>query len=49
MNRKVKIAFGLLAGGSLLFLALKKKKKKVKIFSAPDGNIYGENQNLYHL
>ncbi|SHF80912.1 hypothetical protein [Chryseobacterium sp. OV279] len=44
MNNRVKIAFGLLAGGSLFFLALKKKTKKGKIFPAPDGNMYAENQ-----
>lgn len=44
MKNTVKIALGLLAGGSLIFLGLKSKNKKVKIFTAPDGNTYQEDQ-----
>jgi len=44
MKNTVKIALGLLAGGSLIFLGLKRKNKKLKTFTAPDGNTYQENQ-----
>ncbi|SDQ09601.1 hypothetical protein SAMN05421664_0456 [Chryseobacterium soldanellicola] len=45
MNNKVKIALALLVGGSLVFLSKRRKKNnKLKKFTAPDGNIYRENQ-----
>jgi hypothetical protein len=44
MKNTVKIALGLVAGGSLIFLGLKRKNKKLKTFTAPDGNTYQENQ-----
>ncbi|MDQ1162479.1 hypothetical protein QE422_002847 [Chryseobacterium sp. SORGH_AS 447] len=44
MNNKIKVALGLIAGGSLIYFGLKKKNGKVKTFTAPDGNTYGENQ-----
>ncbi|KFF11015.1 hypothetical protein N6B72_13610 [Chryseobacterium soli] len=44
MKNTVKIALGLLAGGSLIFLGLKRKNRKIKTFTAPDGNTYQENQ-----
>ena len=45
MNNKVKIALALLAGGTALLLAQRRKKlaQKVKVFTAPDGTIYKEN------
>ncbi|MFC4165536.1 hypothetical protein ACFOWU_17840 [Epilithonimonas zeae] len=45
MNNNVKIALGIIAGGSLVLATqLLKSKKKNKIFTAPDGNSYKENQ-----
>ncbi|WP_333852328.1 hypothetical protein [Epilithonimonas sp.] len=46
MNNNVKIALGIIAGGSLVLATqlLKSKKTKKKIFKAPDGNSYKENQ-----
>lgn len=44
MKNTVKIALGLLAGGSLIFLGLRRKNRKLKTFIAPDGNTYQENQ-----
>lgn len=44
MNNKLKIALGLLAGGTVLFFGLRRKKEKLKTFTAPDGNTYKENQ-----
>ncbi|MDQ1096843.1 MULTISPECIES: hypothetical protein [Chryseobacterium] len=45
MNNTLKITLGLIAGGTLVYLAGKKKKAEAtKVFTAPDGNTYGENQ-----
>jgi hypothetical protein len=44
MNNAVKIALALAAGSSLLYLGLRKKNKKEKVFLAPDGNTYKENE-----
>ncbi|MDR6515892.1 hypothetical protein [Chryseobacterium camelliae] len=44
MNTTLKITLGLLAGGTLVYLAGKRKKAAAKLFTAPDGNTYGENQ-----
>ena len=45
MNNNVKIALGIIVGGSLVLATqLLKSKKKNKIFTAPDGNSYTENQ-----
>lgn len=44
MNNKIKVALGIIAGGSLIYFGLKKKKGEAKTFTAPDGNTYGENQ-----
>lgn len=44
MNNTVKIALALAAGSSLLYLGLRKKTKKKKLYFAPDGNTYNENQ-----
>lgn len=44
MNNKIKIALSLIAGGSLIYFGMKKKNAKVKTFTAPDGNTYGEDQ-----
>lgn len=44
MNNKIKVVLGLIAGGSLIYFGLKKKKGETKTFTAPDGNTYGENQ-----
>lgn len=46
MNNNVKIALGIIAGGSLVLATqlLKSKKIKEKVFTAPDGNSYKENQ-----
>ncbi|MDQ0594535.1 hypothetical protein QFZ37_002904 [Chryseobacterium ginsenosidimutans] len=45
MNNKVKIALSLIAGGTLILLSLKRKRRqKLKTFIAPDGNSYKENQ-----
>ncbi|WP_426478961.1 hypothetical protein ACP3T3_05765 [Chryseobacterium sp. CBSDS_008] len=44
MNNTVKIALALAAGSSLLYLGLRKKSKAGKVYLAPDGNTYKENQ-----
>ncbi len=44
MDNKVKIALGLIATGSLFFVAFRRKNNKAKKFTAPDGNTYLENQ-----
>lgn len=44
MNNIVKIILALAAGGSLLYLGLRKKSRKSKVYLAPDGNTYKENQ-----
>jgi len=45
MNTKVKIALAVIAGGTLLLAGVKRKKReKLKKFTAPDGNSYLENQ-----
>jgi len=45
MNNKVKIALGLLAAGTLVLVNLKRKRReKLRTFTAPDGNTYQENQ-----
>lgn len=44
MNNIVKITLALAAGSSLLYLGLRKKSKKSKVYLAPDGNTYKENQ-----
>ncbi|UKB82338.1 hypothetical protein LF887_15135 [Chryseobacterium sp. MEBOG06] len=44
MNKIVKITLALAAGSFLLYLDQRKKKKKTKIYLAPDGNTYKENQ-----
>jgi hypothetical protein len=45
MNNKIKIALALLVGGSLMLLSIKRKQRvKRKMFTAPDGNTYLENQ-----
>lgn len=46
MNNNVKIALGIIAGGSLVLATqlLKSKKTNKKVFTAPDGNSYKENQ-----
>lgn len=44
MNKTVKIALAIAAGGSLLYLGLRKKGKKKNLYLAPDGNTYKENQ-----
>lgn len=46
MNNKVKIALALIAGGTAILLNQRRKKlsKKTKIFTAPDGTTYKENQ-----
>lgn len=44
MNNIVKITLALAAGSSLLYMSLRKKSKKNKIYLAPDGNAYKENQ-----
>ncbi len=44
MNNIVKITLALAAGSSLLYMSLRKKGKKSKVYLAPDGNAYKENQ-----
>ncbi|AZA54645.1 hypothetical protein EG348_17400 [Chryseobacterium sp. G0201] len=45
MNNKIKLALGLIATGTLVLLNLKRKRReRLKIFTAPDGNTYKENQ-----
>lgn len=45
MNNKVKIALGLIATGTLVLINLKRKRReRLKMFTAPDGNTYQENQ-----
>lgn len=44
MNNIVKITLALAAGSSLLYMGLRKKGKKSKVYLAPDGNTYKENQ-----
>ncbi|MCD9616380.1 hypothetical protein [Chryseobacterium gleum] len=44
MNNTVKLALALAAGSSLLYLGLRKKNKKEKLYLAPDGNTYKEDQ-----
>ena len=45
MNNKVKVALAFLAGGALLMLnqRRKRKSKKIKTYFAPDGSTYTEN------
>jgi hypothetical protein len=45
MNNKVKVALALIAGGTLVLAGLRRRKReKLKTFTAPDGNKYKENQ-----
>ncbi|WP_374464723.1 hypothetical protein [Chryseobacterium sp.] len=44
MNNTVKIAMALAAGSSLLYLGLRKKSQKKKLYLAPDGNTYKKDQ-----
>jgi len=44
MDNKIKITLGLIAAGSLFYAAFRKRNNKVKQFTAPDGNMYLENQ-----
>jgi hypothetical protein len=45
MNNKIKIALAIVAGGSLILLNLRRRKRNLsKIYTAPDGNTYRENQ-----
>ena len=46
MNNKIKVALAFVAGGALFLLNKKRKKlnKKSKMYTAPDGNEYRENQ-----
>ncbi|GGG56435.1 hypothetical protein [Epilithonimonas arachidiradicis] len=46
MKNSVKVALGFLAGGSLILAGqiIRNKKDKRKIFTAPDGNSYKENE-----
>ncbi|MCS3869550.1 hypothetical protein J3D55_002466 [Chryseobacterium ginsenosidimutans] len=45
MNNKVKVALAVIAGGTLILAGLRRKKReKLKTFTAPDGNTYKENQ-----
>ncbi|MDR6460466.1 hypothetical protein J2786_003600 [Chryseobacterium vietnamense] len=44
MNNTVKIALALAAGSSLLYMGLRKRIKQKKVYLAPDGNTYKENQ-----
>lgn len=43
MNNKIKIALALAGAGTLIW-SLRKKQNKPKVFTAPDGNTYKENQ-----
>ncbi|KMQ68787.1 hypothetical protein ACM39_05725 [Chryseobacterium sp. FH2] len=45
MDKRLKITLGLLVGGSIAFLASKRRRKtEEKVFTAPDGMSYKENQ-----
>nr|WP_314497911.1 hypothetical protein [uncultured Chryseobacterium sp.] len=46
MNSKVKIALALIAGGTAILLNQRRKRlsQKIKMFTAPDGTPYKENQ-----
>lgn len=44
MNNTVKIALAIAAGSSLLYMSLRKKVRQKKIYLAPDGNTYEEDQ-----
>lgn len=44
MNNKIKIALVLAGAGTLLWQLRKKQNGKKKVFTAPDGNTYKENQ-----
>ncbi|KFF01046.1 hypothetical protein IX39_10625 [Chryseobacterium formosense] len=46
MKNAIKVALGIVAGGSLVYLAkkIKQRKEKENLFTAPDGNTYKENQ-----
>jgi len=44
MNNKIKIALALAGAGALIWQLRRKQNGKKKIFTAPDGNTYKENQ-----